>query len=273
YGMPSDYPAYWSVPLDGAPDLEFVLVKKGQFIMGDDDGIQDDEKPEHSVEISQDFYLGRYPVTQAQWQVVMDDNPANFKGDDRRPVENVSWGNLHGIGEGAKSGFLDRLFAHTDYPDNSFRLPTEAEWEYAAKGGHLTARTKNLKEKAPDLYSEYAGGDDVISAAWQDNNNGYSTIATGYRQPNALGLYGMSGNVYDWCQDTWDAKTYSKRKEELTVDPFIEAAGQDRVVRGGSWVYIPGSCRPVTRNHRLSSYRFRYFGFRLVLSPSSAQRG
>ncbi|MEL6358460.1 MAG: formylglycine-generating enzyme family protein, partial [Bacteroidota bacterium] len=191
--MPSDYPAYWSIPIKGAADLEFVLVRKGQFIMGDNQGTYSREKPEHSVEISQDFYLSRYPITQGQWQALMDVNSANFKGDNRRPVEKVSWINLHWKGKGGKQCFLDRLCAHTNYPDNSFRLPTEAEWEYAAKGGHLTALSESMKEIATDLYSEYAGGDDAMSAAWQTNNNEYSTIAVGYRQPNALGLYGMSG--------------------------------------------------------------------------------
>ncbi|MEO0627061.1 MAG: formylglycine-generating enzyme family protein, partial [Bacteroidota bacterium] len=148
--MSADYPAYWSVSLKGAPDLEFVLVKKGQFIMGDDQGIYSWEKPEHSVDISQDFYLGRYPITQAQWQAVMGDNPAGFKGDDRRPVERVSWNDLCGIGESVKPGFLERLCAHINYPADSFRLPTEAEWEYAAKGGHLTAFTEYLKRKATE---------------------------------------------------------------------------------------------------------------------------
>ncbi|MEO0627060.1 MAG: formylglycine-generating enzyme family protein [Bacteroidota bacterium] len=271
--MPSDYPAYWSVPLKGAPDLEFVLVRKGRFIMGDDQGTFSREKPEHSVRISQDFYLGRYPITQAQWQAVMGDNPSEFKGDNRRPVEQVSWDDLHGTGEGVKPGFLDRLCTHTNYPANSFHLPTEAEWEYAAKGGHLTASTKNLREKATGLYSEYAGGDNAMSAAWQVNNNEYSTIATGYRQPNALGLYGMSGNVYDWCMDTWDAETYSKRKGKLTIDPVVEAASQFRVVRGGSWHYNLEDCRSVYRFNRPSSYRFRAYGFRLVLSPSLSRRG
>ncbi|MEL7378311.1 MAG: formylglycine-generating enzyme family protein [Bacteroidota bacterium] len=271
--MLSNYLAYRSIPLKGAPDLQFVLVQKGRFIMGNHDSEYDDEKPEHEVEISQDFYLGRYPISQAQWQAVMGDNPANFKGDDRRPVEQVSWDDLHGTGEGAESGFLDQLCAHTNCPSGSFRLPTEAEWEYAAKGGHLSAWSGRNEQKASDLYPLYAGGDDVISAAWQYNNNGYSTIAAGYRQPNALGLYGMSGNVYDWCQDTIDYEVYSKRKGEMTIDPVVEVAGRNRVVRGGSWLNSPGSCLPVFRSYGPSTFRYRNIGFRLVLSPSSARRG
>ena len=169
--------------------MEFVLVLPGRFIMGDR---QIGAGPEHRVRITQPFYLGRYPVTQVQWTAVMDNNPADFKGDENRPVESVSWNDIVGAATDGP-GFLARLPEVSGY---RYRLPTEAEWEYAAKGGHLAPRVEE-RVIAENLYPTYAGGEDANATAWQEDNNDYSTLRIGYRQPNDLGLYGMSGNVWE----------------------------------------------------------------------------
>ena len=229
--------------------MDFALVRPGTFVMGDAKEGDNDEKPEHRVRITQPFYLGRYPVTQAQWRAVMGGNPADFAGDDQRPVESVSWEDIVGSRE-ASPGFLARL---SPVPGYAYRLPTEAEWEYAAKGGHLApppeVRSGAMQVQVADSYPTYAGGEDVNAAAWQDRNNGYSTLRTGYRQPNVLGLYGMSGNVYEWCRDTFDSEIYTKRSrsDQDVIDPLVEDSGRRRVVRGGSWIRRPGRCRPAYR--------------------------
>jgi formylglycine-generating enzyme required for sulfatase activity len=258
----------------GVP-LDFVLVRPGVFIMGDAQDGDNDEKPEHRVRITQPFYLGRYPVTQAQWRAVMGGNPANFTGDDQRPVESVSWEDIVGTEE-STPGFLARLSPAAGY---TYRLPTEAEWEYAAKGGHLAPPVEVFSgEKqvmVADRYPTHAGGEDFNAAAWQRQNNLYSTLRTGYRQPNVLGLYGMSGNVYEWCRDTFYGEAYAKRTEnqQIITDPLVEESGRGRVVRGGSWLHDPGHCRSAYRGLGHPSDRYRLYGFRLVLSPSSGSEG
>jgi formylglycine-generating enzyme required for sulfatase activity len=245
--------------------LEFVLVLPGTFVMGDARDGWDAEKPEHRVRITQPFYLGKYPVTQVQWAAIMEENPAHFKGDEHRPVESVSWGDIVKKAADGPS-FLARLPEVRGY---TYRLPTEAEWEYAAKGGHLATQTDE-RVPAENLYPAYAGGEDANAAAWQSDNNEYSTLRTGYRQPNILGLYGMSGNVYDWCQDTFDSEAYAKRTQnQREISDPLDESGRFRVVRGGSWIVVPWSCRSASPTRWPPSARSRIYGFRLVLSPSS----
>ena len=165
---------------DALPQIEMVFVKGGTFMMGatpeqgSDAG--DGEKPVHSVTVS-DFYIGKYEVTQAQWKAVMGKNPSHYKGENR-PVERVSWYDIQ--------KFIEKLNAKTG---KRYRLPTEAEWEYAARGGN---QSKGYK---------YSGSNDIGSVAWYTNNSGDRTHPVGQKQPNELGLYDMTGNVWEWCSD------------------------------------------------------------------------
>ena len=163
--------------------MEFVLIPAGTFQMGSNDG-DSDEKPVHTVRLSRPFYLGKYEVTQAQWEAVMGNNPSQFKGDSNRPVEQVSWDDVQ--------EFIRRL--NTKESGARYRLPTEAEWEYAARAGSTTA------------YSFGDGVGQLGQYAWYDGNAGNTTHPVGQLQPNAWGLYDMHGNVWEWVQDwQWDA--------------------------------------------------------------------
>ncbi len=221
--------------------FEMVFVKGGRFKMGataeQGKDAYKDEKPVHSVTVS-DFYIGKYEVTQAQWEAVMGKNPSYFKGDNH-PVENVSWNDVQ--------KFIKKLNAKTG---KRYRLPTEAEWEYAARGGD---QSKGYK---------YSGSNDIGSVAWYTNNSGKQTHPVGQKQPNELGLYDMSGNVYEWCSD-W----YGRYSSGLQTNPTGPAKGSDRVLRGASWNILAWCCRVSDRSHISPSGRGSYYGFRLVCQP------
>ena len=222
--------------------MEFVLISAGTFWMGsadDDKATDSDEKPRHEVTISRPFYLGKYPVMQAQWEEVMGNNPSRFKGADR-PVENVSW-------EEAQA-FIAKLNASEGH--DRYRLPTEAEWEYACRAGSET---------------KYSFGDDAGELgkyAWYSGNSGRKTHPVGQKQPNIWGLYDMHGNVEEWVQE-WKGE-YSAG---AAVDPQGPEAGERRVLRGGSWNYGAEGCRSAHRIRFRPGYRADYYGFRLALSP------
>ncbi|MDX1906389.1 MAG: formylglycine-generating enzyme family protein [Bacteroidia bacterium] len=218
--------------------IDMISIKGGSFAMGSQE--REDEKPPHRVELSR-FYLGKYPVTQRQWEAVMGNNPSEFKGEDL-PVENVSWGDCQ--------EFIRKLNTKTGM---QFRLPTEAEWEYAAGGG-AAQRTK------------WAGTDDAQSLgeyAWYDANSGGQTHPVGQKRPNQLGLYDMSGNVWEWCQDWYDDKYYASSPADNPQGP---AGGASRVVRGGSWLGDPASSRVSFRYLWRPDLRSRVLGFRLARS-------
>jgi formylglycine-generating enzyme required for sulfatase activity len=198
--------------------MELVLIPAGEFLMGAADG-EDNECPVHRVQISQPFSLGKYPVTQAQWEAVMDTNPSYFRGNPNRPVEQVSWDDAQ--------EFLHKLSAREG--GMPYRLPTEAEWEYAARAGATTAYSFG---DDPALLGEYA---------WYIDNSEGSTHPVGQRKPNAWGLYDMHGNVWEWVQD-WYAKSYyqhSPARDPLGSDEEKAA----KVVRGGAWDIIPKHAR------------------------------
>ena len=221
-----------------------VYVSGGTFTMGatseQGSDAESDEKPTHSVTLSS-YYICKYEVTQALWRAVMGSNPSNFKGDNL-PVEWVSWNDCQ--------TFINRL---NSYTGRNFRLPTEAEWEFAARGGNYSRHYK------------YSGSNYIGDVAWYGGNSGSSTHPVGTKQPNELGLYDMSGNVWEWCSD-W----YSSYSSSSQTNPKGPQSGSDRVLRGGGWSYNARYCRVSGRNSVSPSYSYNDgddgYGFRLVLS-------
>lgn len=225
------------IPLSNSIGITLRLIPAGTFEMG-----RDNEW--HRVTITKSFYFGIYPVTQDQYKRVMRDNPSVFKNG-QNPVENVSW-------EDAVE-FCARL---SELPEEKaagrlYRLPTEAEWEYACRAGST---------------SKYFFGDDKLCLgeyAWFEDNSGKRTQAVGQKKPNAWGLYDMHGNVWEWCSD-WDGK----KPEKALTDPSGPSTGSHRVNRGGSWGASAVSCRTESRNYRTPPSRTGNLGFRLAMSLS-----
>jgi len=222
------------------PDLDLCFVEGGEFMMGDDNG-EYDEKPAHRVLLSS-FWINKFQVTQRLWEKVMGNNPSRFKGE-RRPVENVSWHDTQ--------KFLGRLNQLTG---KDFRLPTEAEWEYAARGGKYSQGYR------------YAGSDRAKQVAWYHENSDKETHEVGLRMPNELNLHDMSGNVWEWCADWFSADYYAQCHKRGVVDnPQGPDNGELRVFRGGGYSSFPLSCRAVSRRDNPPGSRCGYIGFRLVL--------
>jgi formylglycine-generating enzyme required for sulfatase activity len=213
------------------------LVEGGTFQMGSNDSdAERDEKPVHSVTLS-NYCIGETEVTQALWKAVMGNNPSYFKGDNL-PVEQVSWNDCQ--------EFIRKLNQKTG---KNFRLPTEAEWEYAARGGSRSNGTK------------YAGSSSIGSVAWYDDNNGNKTHAVKGKSPNELGLYDLSGNVWEWCSD-W----YGSYGSGPQTNPKGPSSGSTRVLRGGCWGIIARHCRVSSRSDFVPGYGTISYGFRLCLS-------
>ena len=217
------------------------LVEGGTFQMGSNDSdAERDEKPVHSVTLS-NYYIGETEVTQALWKAVMGSNPSSFKGDNM-PVEQVDWYDCQ--------EFIRKLNQKTG---KSFRLPTEAEWEYAARGGK---KSKGYK---------YAGSNNIGSVAWYTDNSGSKTHVVKGKSPNELGLYDMSGNVYEWCSDWYSSDYYGESSSVSPQGP--PSYGSGRVLRGGSWIGIAGHCRVSCRYHFSPGPNgLGIYGFRLCLS-------
>lgn len=217
-----------------------VYVSSGTFTMGgtseQGSDAYDDEKPTHNVTLSS-YYICKYEVTQALWRAVMGSNPSNFKGDNL-PVECVSWNDCQ--------TFINRL---NSYTGRNFRLPTEAEWEFAARGGNYSRHYK------------YSGSNYIGDVAWYDDNSGNRTHPVGTKQPNELGLYDMSGNVYEWCNDWYGS--YSSYSQS---DPTGANSGFRRVGRGGSWDGYARYCRSSGRDDYAPGCCYIILGLRLVLS-------
>lgn len=220
--------------------FEMIAIKGGSFQMGSNDGDSyDDEKPIHQVIVS-DFYMGQTEVTQELWEAVMGNNPSKFKGK-MLPVENVSWNDCR--------DFIKKL---NQFTGKKYRLPTEAEWEYAAGGG-ATNRTKWVGTNNENSLGEYA---------WYSSNSGSKTHAVATKKPNALGLYDMSGNVWEWCSD-W----YSGYSSTAQTNPTGPSLGSDRVLRGGCLINSARYCRTADRNGTDPDDRASGIGFRLALTP------
>jgi formylglycine-generating enzyme required for sulfatase activity len=228
----------------GGTESNFVRVEGGTFQMGSNNG-DSDEKPIHTVTVKS-FSISKYEVTQKEWQEVMGNNPSGFKGDNR-PVENVSW--YEAVDYCNKRSIKERLTPvykgsgdniTCDWNANGYRLPTEAEWEFAAKGG-----TKEY------LTTEYSGSNSVDVVAWYSGNSGNSTHPVGTKAANSLGIYDMSGNVWEWCWDWYGG--YSSGSQ---TDPRGAVSGAIRVFRGGSWcIRLRASVRRVgaTVPHRVGA--------------------
>ena len=207
-----------TVMLPGDVPLEMVWIPPGSFMMGSPDqeqGRLDSESPQHEVTIAEGFWMGKYEITQVQWEAVMENNPSHFKGNDR-PVENVSWNDIRGT-----NGYLKKL--NEAHPGHNFRLPSEAEWEYAYRAGTTT---------------RFYWGDDldyteIDKYAWYQDNSSYSTHDVGLKVPNAWGLYDMAGNVYEWCEDIWHYN-YVGAPEDGSAR-VNSPRGSTRLLRGGSW--------------------------------------
>ena len=228
--------------------MELVLIPAGEFMMGSENG-DSDEKPAHRVRITKPFYLGKYEVTQAQWQAVMGSNPSHFKGSGNLPVETVSWDDCQDF-----CRKLNDLLARRG-EQVLVRLPTEAEWEYACRAGTTTpfhfGATISTDQANYDGNYTYGNG--------RKGEYRKKTVPVSSFSPNAWGLYNMHGNVWEWCQDRYGA--YPSGAQE---DPTGPASGEYRVLRGGSWFSVPWFLRSAYRNRLRPDFRNINFGFRVA---------
>jgi formylglycine-generating enzyme required for sulfatase activity len=222
-------------------NMKLIFVEGGTFQMGatseQGSDAESDEKPVHSVTLDS-YYIAETEVTQAQWRAIMGTNPSNFSGDNR-PVEKVSWDDAQ--------EFCRKLSQLTG---KTYTLPTEAQWEYAARGGK---KSKGYK---------YSGRNSINDVAWYNDNSRSMTHSVKQKQPNELGLYDMSGNVWEWCSD-W----YGDYSSSNQTNPTGPSSGSFRVLRGGSWYDNAGYCRVSSRVSNDPSSRYDIMGFRLVCIP------
>lgn len=219
--------------------FEFIQVPGGSFNMGAND-CGERAKPIHEVQLDS-FHIGKYPVTQKQWVAVMGNNPSKFQSGENLPVEQVSWNDAQ--------QFITRLNQLTG---KQYRLPTEAEWEYGARSGG-----KN------DKWSGTSSERELEEYAWFDKNSSGGTRTVGLKKPNGLGIYDMSGNVWEWCSDWYDEGYY---RHSAISNPPGASSGSSRVLRGGSWDYRADFARAAYRVRLDPDLRSNSRGFRLVVS-------
>jgi formylglycine-generating enzyme required for sulfatase activity len=215
-----------------------VDIPAGKFMMGSDE--DDREKPIHEVTVNA-FKMGKYPVIQSQYEAVMGTNPSYFSGNPQNPVENVLWSEAQ--------AFCEKL---SELTGQKYRLPTEAEWEYACRAG---------------THTRYYFGDDekqLGEYAWYSQNSYSTTHPVGQKNPNNWGLYDMHGNVWEWCEDGWHNNYQNAPKDGSS---WNNNRSQNRVLRGGSWNYNPRYCRSAYRN--INDSRYGNYGFRVV-SPQDS---
>jgi len=229
--------------------IEMVFIPAGEFMMGSpsgESGRDDDEGPRHRVRITKPFYLGKYEVTQRQWQRVMGSNPSHFKGD-RNPVENVSWNDCR------------EFLSHAG---DGLRLPSEAEWEYACRAGTHSPYSWGETWEPSRCMAENNVGSDADSGVAYYREHGLpvgSTAPVGSFDPNPWGLYDMPGNVWEWCWDWYDSGYYARSPGS---DPQGPSSRSSRVLRGGSWDHGSGRCRCAYRHYGMPNYADDYVGFR-----------
>ena len=233
---------YFTEDLGGGVTLKMRKVEGGTFYMGatSEQGSDalDNEKPVHTVTL-EGFYMGETEITQAQWYAVMGMNPSSFNKGDNYPVENVSWNEA--------VLFCEMLSQKTG---RNYVLPTEAQWEYAARGGKYSKGTK------------YAGSNTINEVAWYTGNSNSTTHPVAQKEPNELGLYDMSGNVWEWCLD-W----YGSYSSSSATNPTGPSTGSYRVLRGGSCYFDAVYCRVSNRYNEGPNYRYYGYGFRVVVLP------
>ncbi len=230
--------------VDPVTGMEFVWVPGGCFQMGCGSwagNCERDEKPVHEVCLDA-FLIGKFEVTQGQWRKVMGGNPSRFNNSDDCSVESVSWNDAQ--------KFIRKLSA-LNSNKYQFRLPTEAEWECACRSGGK-----------PETYS---GGSRIDRVAWHNGNSGGGIHWVGIKAPNGLGLYDMSGNVWEWCEDVYAKNAYSRHTRN---NPVNTKGGSRRVARGGSWASGARSCRSANRNYDgAPGYKRGSLGFRIARTP------
>jgi formylglycine-generating enzyme required for sulfatase activity len=228
----------WNVDLGDGVTMPMRWIPPGTFVMGSEQG-PEDERPLRRVALTSGFWMCQYEVTQEQFLALTARNPSTREGD-KHPVEKVSWEDAH--------EFIEELNLLNAAPRGlTFRLPTEAEWEYACRGGTRT---------------RYYTGDDAAAldrAAWHDGNSGFKHHPVGQQAPNAYGLYDMLGNVSEWCYD-WSGKYAAT----ATINPFGPPDAKDRVVRGGSFADVPERMTVSFRRGIPPQFRYGYNGFRVV---------
>jgi formylglycine-generating enzyme required for sulfatase activity len=246
------------------PTGAMVLVPGGEFVMGDD-GAEQDERPAHKVRVGA-FYMDKYEVTQKSYEALMGANPSKYKQPER-PVEQVSWFNaakycnMRSLREGLTPCY-DLQSVRCDFSADGYRLPTEAEWEYACRAGTTSA------------YSFGSNAADLAAYAWFKKDSQNTTHPVGQKRPNPWGLYDMYGNVAEWCYDVYDEGYYQHQAGESPTGP---ASGEERVLRGGSWAVAADACRSSARFSDAPGFAdvcFGYdaYGFRCVRrSPDGAQ--
>ena len=235
--------------------MTFKKVLPGSFYMGSDDGPYN-ERPRHRVNLTRPFWMGIYPVVQAEYNEIMGKNPSNFVND-RNPVEKVSWTAAKDFCK--KLTVLEREAGRLPEP-YVYRLPTEAEWEYSCRGG-----------REDDLI------DDIDHTAWYFKNSNEESHEVGLKEPNNWGLFDMQGNVFEWCLDSCDFRepswyekgnVLSSNFKDDIINPF-HTTGSNRIAKGGSWLLAPDVCRPSARYINPPDSRYFVLGFRVVLGEEA----
>jgi len=230
-----------TLDLGNGANMEFILIQPGSFTMGGVANCRNSEKPAHKVTITQPFYLGKYEVTQKQWEVVMGNNPSKFKGL-QNPVENVSCEDI--------KVFLNKLNDKFNQSVLKFSLPTEAQWEYACRAGSTT------------IYCFGDSESELGDYAWFDKNSGDTTHPVGQKRANAWGLFDMHGNVFEWCADWYDEYYY---QHSSATDPTGPTPGSLGVFRGGAWNQGSYFCRASDRGRNVPSLSYNNVGFRVLV--------
>ena len=266
------FTAHWveciTFTLPGGVPLVMHKIPHGTFIMGSPDeelgreydDYADRESPQHQVTLTKDFYIGKFEVTQAQYEAVMETNPASFSeypDSPTRPVERVSWNDANAF----CASLTNYLSAQIPDGFTGFGLPTEAQWEYACRAG-----TTSSLNNGTNITVSSGNCSNLNILAWYSSSSGGKTHAVGQKQPNAWGLYDMHGNLWEWCRDRY-GKTYYADCGDCS-DPEGPNTGSNRIIRGGGWSVYPLYCRSATRGGNSSTYTHGSIGFRVILVPA-----